>query len=135
MVETILIALALILVLIIIVALQPSEFRVVRTANMAAPAPAAFAQANDFHNWEAWSPWAKLDPAMKQSYEGAPAGTGAIYTWNGNKQVGEGRMTITESRPSDLIRINLEFFKPFAATNLTEFTLSPRAITPGSPGA
>jgi hypothetical protein len=126
MVETILIALALIIfVLLIIVALQPSEFRVVRTAAMAAPAPAVFAQVNDFHNWEAWSPWAKLDPAMKQSYEGPPAGTGAIYTWNGSKQVGEGRMTITESRPSDLVRINLEFFKPFAANNLTEFTFRP----------
>ena len=72
--------------------------------------------------WEAWSPWARLDPAMKQAYEGAPAGTGAIYTWAGNSQVGEGRMTLTESRPSDLIRIRLEFLKPFAATSTAEFT-------------
>ena len=62
---------------------------------------------------------------MKQAYEGAPAGTGAIYTWSGNNEVGEGRMTITESRPSDLIRIKLEFFKPFAATNTAEFTFKP----------
>lgn len=55
---------------------------------------------------------------MKQKYQGAPAGTGAVYTWTGNKEVGEGRMTIIESRPNDLIRINLEFFRPFAATNL-----------------
>jgi hypothetical protein len=80
---------------------------------------------NDFHNWEAWNPWGKTDPAMKQTYEGAPAGPGAIYTWVGNKEVGEGRMTITESRPSDLIRIKLEFFKPFAATNIAEFTFKP----------
>ncbi|MEK6210123.1 MAG: SRPBCC family protein [Pseudomonadota bacterium] len=80
---------------------------------------------NDLHNWEAWSPWAKRDPQMKQNYEGAPAGTGAIYAWTGNKQVGEGRMTITESRPSDLIRIKLELFKPFAATNTAEFTFKP----------
>jgi hypothetical protein len=80
---------------------------------------------NDFHNWTAWSPWAKLDPAMKQTYEGAPAGTGAVSTWAGNKDVGEGRMTIIESRPSELIRIKLEFFKPFAATNTAEFTFKP----------
>jgi hypothetical protein len=62
---------------------------------------------------------------MKQAYEGAAAGTGAVYTWVGNKEVGEGRMTITESRPNDLIRIKLEFFKPFAATNTAEFTFKP----------
>jgi len=62
---------------------------------------------------------------MKQAYEGAPAGTGAIYTWAGNNEVGDGRMTITESRPSDLIRINLEFFKPFAGNSIAEFTFKP----------
>jgi Polyketide cyclase / dehydrase and lipid transport len=122
----ILIALAaIIIVFAVVVALQPSEFRVVRSAKIAAPASAVFVQVNDFHNWEAWSPWAKLDPAMKQTHEGAPAGTGAIYSWSGNNEVGEGQMTITESRPSDLIRIKLEFFKPFRATNTTEFTLKP----------
>jgi hypothetical protein len=122
----ILIAIALIIIaLVIVVAMQPSEFRVVRTATMSAPAPAVFAQVNDFHNWEAWSPWAKLDPVMKKTYEGAPAGTGAIYMWAGNNQVGEGRTTITESRPSDLIKMKLEFVKPFAATNTVEFTFKP----------
>ena len=122
----ILIALAaLVIVFLVIVALQPSDFRVTRTATIAAPPPAVFAQVNDFHNWEAWSPWAKLDPALKQNYAGAPAGTGAIYSWSGNNNVGEGRMTITESRPSDLILINLEFMRPFAATNTTEFTFKP----------
>ncbi len=62
---------------------------------------------------------------MKQTYEGAPAGTGAIYTWTGNKEVGEGRMMLTESRPNELIRIKLEFFKPFAATNTAKFTFKP----------
>lgn len=89
---------------------------------MSAPETAVFAQVNDFHKWEAWNPWGKIDPAMKQAYEGAPAGVGAIYTWVGNKQVGEGRMTLTESRSSDLSRINLEFFKPFAANSIAEFT-------------
>jgi Polyketide cyclase / dehydrase and lipid transport len=122
----ILIAVAVIVVVfIVVVAMQPSVFRVARSATMSAPAPAVFAQVNDFHKWEAWNPWGKIDPAMKQTYEGAPAGPGAIYTWVGNKNVGEGRMTLTESRPSDLIRIKLEFFKPFAGTNIAEFTFKP----------
>jgi hypothetical protein len=126
MLTKILIALAVIvIVFVVIVALQPSEFRVVRSATISASAPAVFAQVNGFHNWEAWNPWGKIDPAMKQTYEGAPAGTGAIYTWTGNNEVGEGRITITESRPSDLIRIQLEFFKPFRATNTAEFAFKP----------
>lgn len=108
-----------------VVALQPSDYRVARSTLVAAPAPVVFAQVNDFHKWEAWSPWAKMDPAMKQSFEGPPAGTGAVYTWVGNHDVGEGRMTITESRPSDLIRVKLEFLKPFAATSFAEFTFKP----------
>jgi Polyketide cyclase / dehydrase and lipid transport len=80
---------------------------------------------NDFHNWEAWSPWAKLDPAAKATFEGPSTGTGAIFKWTGNKEVGEGSMTITESRPSDLIRIKLEFLRPFEATNSAEFTFKP----------
>jgi Polyketide cyclase / dehydrase and lipid transport len=121
----ILIAIAIVIVFVVVVAMQPSEFRVARSATISAPPPAVFAQVNDFHKWEAWNPWGKIDPAMKQTYEGAPAGVGAIYTWVGNKNVGEGRMTLTESRPSDLIRIKLEFFKPFAGTNIAEFTFKP----------
>jgi len=112
-------------VLALIVAMQPSEFRIERTTTIAAPALAVFAQVNDFHNWQAWSPWATLDPAAKSSFEGAPAGQGAMFAWAGNSKVGEGRMTITESRPSELVRIKLEFVKPFAATNTAEFTFKP----------
>jgi hypothetical protein len=115
----------LILLLVILVAMQPGDFRVVRSASMAAPPADVFAQVNDLHTWEAWSPWAKIDPAMKQTYDGQPAGTGAIYSWNGNSQVGEGRMTITDSRPSELVRIKLEFMRPFAGTNDVEFTFKP----------
>src|SRR5687767_15967557 len=94
-----LIALAVIaIVVVIVVAARPAEFRVSRTARIAAKPPAVFAQVNDFHKWDSWNPWAKLDPAMKQSYEGAPLGAGAVYTWAGNSDVGEGRMTLTESR-------------------------------------
>jgi uncharacterized protein YndB with AHSA1/START domain len=126
MLKKILIALvAIVVVFVVVVAMQPSEFRVARTATISAPAPAVFAQVNDFHNWEEWSPWAKLDPAAKNSFEGPPAGTGAIFRWAGNNQVGEGRMTITESRPNELIRFNLEFFKPMAGTSTAEFTFKP----------
>jgi hypothetical protein len=122
----VLIALAVIVALVaVVVALQPSTFQVVRTATISAPANVVFAQVNDLHKWEGWSPWAKLDPTMKQTYEGQPAGTGAIYSWNGNRNVGEGRMTITESRPDDLVGIKLEFMRPFAGTNDVEFTFKP----------
>ena len=128
MLEAILIALAVIVVVfLLIVAMQPAQYRVARSATVTAPAQAVFAQVNDFHKWEAWNPWGKIDPAMKHSYEGAPAGTGAIYTWVGNKEVGEGRMTIIESRPSDLIRIKMEFFKPFAGNSIAEFTFKPES--------
>ncbi len=113
---------AIVLVFVVVVASQPADFRVVRSAAVAAPAAEVFAQVNDFHNWNAWSPWAKIDPDMKLTYAGAPAGTGAIYSWLGNSKVGEGTMTILDSKPSELIRINLEFRKPFKATNITEFS-------------
>jgi hypothetical protein len=116
---------AVVVIFLIVVAMQPSDFKVERSATMRAPAPAAFAQINDFQNWQAWSPWEKVDPALKRQYEGPKAGTGAVYAWQGNKDVGEGRMTITESKPAELVRIKLEFFKPFAATNSAEFSFKP----------
>ena len=126
MIKKILIVIAVIIVVFaIIVALQPAQFRIARSASISAPPPAVFAQVNDFHKWEAWNPWGKIDPAMKQTYAGALSGNGAIYTWAGNNEVGEGRMTITESRPSELVRVKLEFFKPIAATNTAEFTFKP----------
>jgi hypothetical protein len=126
MIKKILIGLAVVVVvLVVFIALQSSTYRVERSAMMNASAPVVFAQVNDFHKWNAWSPWAKLDPAMKQTFEGAPAGTRAVYTWAGNKEVGEGRMTITESHPSDLVKIRLEFLKPFAATSDTTFSFKP----------
>ena len=126
MLTKILIAIAVVIVVLgLVVAMQPSEFRIARTASISAPAETVFAQVNDFHNWAAWSPYEKRDPAMKKTYEGAPAGTGAVSTWAGNNEVGEGRATITESRPNELISIKLEFVKPFAATNTAEFAFKP----------
>ncbi len=123
----ILIILGSILVLVVVVvAMQPAAFRIERSTLIAAPPTAVFPFVNDFHNWIVWSPWAKIDPAMQQTYDGAAAGNGAIYTWTGNKKVGEGRMTILESRPNELVRIKLEFMKPFVATNTAEFTFVPQ---------
>ena len=116
---------AIVVIFLAVVAMQPSDFKVERSATMRAPAPAAFAQVNDFQKWQAWSPWEKVDPALKRQYEGTKAGTGAVYAWQGNKDVGEGRMTITESKPAELVRIKLEFFQPFAATNQADFTFKP----------
>jgi uncharacterized protein YndB with AHSA1/START domain len=121
-----LIVLAVIIVAFVgLVAMQPSEFRIERSATIAAPPAEVFAQVNDFHKWEAWSPWAKLDPAAKNSFEGPPEGEGAIFRWDGNDQVGTGSMTITESHPNDLIRIRLDFVKPFEDTSTAEFTFKP----------
>lgn len=107
------------------VATRPAEFRVTRSASMAAPPEAVFAQVNELKRWPAWSPWAKKDPQMKQAYAGPPAGVGASTSWIGNQDVGEGRMTIVESRPNQSVRFRLEFFKPFAATNEAEFAFAP----------
>jgi uncharacterized protein YndB with AHSA1/START domain len=107
-----------------IVAVQPSAFTVTRTATINAPPAAVFAQIDDFHAWQAWSPWAKLDPAAVLTYDGAPAGVGASYSWNGNKKMGAGRMTISASDKHELVRIDLVFTKPFRATNVVEFTFT-----------
>jgi hypothetical protein len=122
----ILIGLAVIVVVFIIfVASRTANFRVTRTATISAPAAVVFAQVNDLHKWEAWNPWLKLDPACKMTYEGPPSGVGAGYTWAGNNKVGEGHMTVTESRPNELIRLDLQFLKPFKANNTAEFTFKP----------
>jgi hypothetical protein len=118
-------AIVLAVVLGVVIAVQPADFRITRSAQVAAPADVVFAQVNDLHKWEEWSPWAKLDPAMKQTYEGAPVGVGASYTWEGNNEVGAGRSTIVESRPGERVGLKLDFTRPFAATNNVEFTFQP----------
>jgi uncharacterized protein YndB with AHSA1/START domain len=108
-----------------IIAIQPSEFRITRSAKMSAPADVVFAQVNDFHHWNDWSPWAKMDPAAKNKFDGPESGKDASFWWSGNDQVGEGRMTIVESKPSELVSIRLDFEKPFKATSTSEFTFKP----------
>jgi uncharacterized protein YndB with AHSA1/START domain len=124
MVAVILAVIVILLILaVIVVTSQPSAFAITRTTTIAATPAAVFAQVNDFHKWQAWSPWAKMDPQVITSYEGADSGVGASYTWSGNKQVGAGRMTITESHAPELIRIALAFTKPMVANNIAEFTI------------
>ncbi len=109
----------------VVVAIQPEDFKIERSATINAAPDKVFEQVNDFHKWEAWSPWAKLDPAMKTAYAGPASGVGSSYSWVGNNDVGEGKMTVTQSHPNEHIAIELEFIKPFAAKNLTEFVLKP----------
>src|SRR5262245_5495736 len=92
-----------IVALAIFVQIRPATFHIERSSTMAAPPDVVFAQINDFHKWAAWSPWEKLDPKMQKTFEGAESGSGAAYRWVGNKTVGEGRMTITESQPSSKV--------------------------------
>jgi hypothetical protein len=110
--------------LLVLAALKPDTFRVQRAASIKAPPEKIFALINDFHSWGSWSPWEKLDPAMQKTHSGAASGQGAVYEWEGNKQVGKGRMEILESVPSSKIKIKLDFFKPFEAHNTAEFTLA-----------
>jgi hypothetical protein len=112
-------------VLVAVIATRPDTFHVERSAVIQAPPPVVFAHLEDFHRWPEWSPWEGRDPQMMREYEGAEAGVGAAYHWNGNDQVGEGRMTITESAPPSRLDIRLDFIKPFAATNQCAFTLVP----------
>ena len=119
---TLIVIAAIVGVFLIVVALQPSEFRVVRSVTITAPPDAVFPHVNELKKWDAWSPWAKLDPNAKNTFEGPAAGVGAAMSWVGNSDVGEGRMTITESRPAELVRFRLEFYKPMAGTSDAEFT-------------
>jgi uncharacterized protein YndB with AHSA1/START domain len=122
------IALALVLLVLVFlafVATRPSSFTITRSRTLSASPQVVFSYLNDFHRWPDWSPWEKLDPAMKREHGGSPAGPGATYFWSGNSDVGEGRMTITESTPGKNVTLRLEFIEPFAATNMTAFDLVP----------
>ena len=108
---------------------KPDTFSVQRAASMKAPPEKIFAVVNDFHRWTEWSPWEKLDPAMKRTQSGTPSGKGAIYEWDGNSKAGAGRMEIIESTPATKVGIQLDFIKPFEGHNIAEFTLAPQGET------
>jgi uncharacterized protein YndB with AHSA1/START domain len=127
MIKTIAIALVLLIAaLLIYAATKPDSFRIERTTTIKATPEKIFPLVNDFHQWEAWSPWEKIDPALKRTYAGAASGKGAVYEWSGNKDIGQGRMEIVESTPSTKVALKLDFITPFEAHNMVEFVLVPQ---------
>ncbi|NMO19894.1 SRPBCC family protein [Pyxidicoccus fallax] len=119
------VVIVLVAAVVLFVATRPDHFHVERSGQINAPPHAAYALINDFHRWVEWSPYEKLDPNVARSYEGPTSGAGAVYAYKGNNNVGEGRMTILESRPGELVNIELVFIKPFAARNQATFKLEP----------
>lgn len=116
---------ALLAVFLIVVVVQPSDFKIERSITVNAPPTVPFSFVSDFHKWNLWSPWEKMDPTMKKEFAGPETGVGAKYSWVGNDQVGEGRMTIESAIPDQKIQILLEFLKPFEAKNDTVFSFTP----------
>jgi hypothetical protein len=113
-------------VVLIVAATKPDTFSVQRATAVKAPPERIFSLINDFHQWGAWSPYENKDPAMKRSYSGADSGKGAVYAWDGNKNVGSGRMEILEASAPSKIVIKLDFFTPFEGHNTAEFTMLPQ---------
>jgi uncharacterized protein YndB with AHSA1/START domain len=112
--------------ILILAATRPDVFRVQRSATIAAPAEKIFPHLNDYRRWQAWSPYEKKDPAMKRTFSGPATGPGALYEWEGDKNVGKGRIEITEMSPNARLVFNLDMLKPFEAHNKGEFTLEPQ---------
>jgi len=107
----------------LIASTKPNEYTIQRQCAIAAPPAKIFPYMDDLHKFMEWSPWAKLDPTMKLTYGSPASGSGASFSWEGNGKAGAGKMTITESRPNDLVRCRLDFYKPWSCTNTQEFTL------------
>jgi uncharacterized protein YndB with AHSA1/START domain len=110
----------------ILAATKPDTFTVQRAAVVKAPPEKLFPLINDFHQWGTWSPWENKDPGMKRTYSGTASGRGAVYAWDGNKNVGSGRMEILDASSPSKIVIKLDFLKPFEAHNTAEFTMLPQ---------
>ena len=115
----------LIVALLLFIVTRSDKMHIERTAQINAPADVVFAIINDLHQWGLWSPYDKRDPQMQKTYEGAPTGPGSSYAWNGNKDVGEGHLTIVDSKPGELVTMQLEFTRPFACQNRVDFKLVP----------
>lgn len=113
-------------IVLILAAAKPDKFRVQRGAIMKMPPEKVFCLINDFRQWGSWSPWENRDLAMKRSFSGAERGTGAVYAWEGNKNVGSGRMEILDASMPSKIVIKLDVFKPFEGHNTAEFTMLPQ---------
>ena len=117
--------LAVIAILFIIVALRPADFRVERSATLAATPMALFDQVNDHHKFALWNPFLKLDPNVKNTYSGPDSGVGAVCSWEGNKRIGAGSATIIESKPAELVRQRMDWKRPMEGTSTVEFTFKP----------
>ena len=113
----------------ILAAAKPDTFSVERAISVKAPPEKIFPLINDFRRWRSWSPYENRDPAMKRSYSGAESGKGAVYAWEGNRNVGSGRMEILQASMPTTIVIKLDFFKPFEGHNTAEFTMLPQGDT------
>jgi uncharacterized protein YndB with AHSA1/START domain len=126
MLKKILLVLGLVIVaLLVVIATRPDTYHVERSLDIDAPAAIVFTSVGDLKNYAEWSPWEKRDPAMKKTFSTATAGVGASYAWEGNKEVGKGKMSITESRPPERLVQKLEFIEPFPATSDVAFDLKP----------
>jgi len=112
--------------ILILAATKPATLRVQRAISINAPPERIFSLISDFHQWLSWSPYEQKDPAMKRTYSGAERGSGAVYAWDGDKNVGSGRMEILETSAPQKIVIKLDFFTPFEGHNTAEFTMLPQ---------
>jgi len=127
MIKTIaIVVLVLIGAVLVFAATRPDSFSVRRAASIKAPPEKIFPLINDFSRWGGWSPYEKKDPAMKRSFSGPAAGKGAVYAWQGNKDVGQGRMEIADAAAPSRVTLKLDFVKPFEAHNTVDFTLEPK---------
>jgi len=114
-----------VVVVLVIAATKPETFRVQRTIGIKAPPDKVFALINDLRGWSAWSAYEKKDPNMKRTFGPIAAGKGATYEWDGDKNVGQGRMEIIEAIPPSKIVIDLQFLRPFEARHTAEFSIQP----------
>ena len=129
MLKTIAIVVVVLIVVVMGLAMtKPDSFRVERSMTIQAAPEKVFAQIDDFHNWAAWSPWEKLDPAMKKTFSGAPTGKGAAYAWEGNSKVGAGSMEILDAASPAKVVIKLDFLRPFEGHNTAEFSIAPAGV-------
>lgn len=115
-----------VLAVLALAATKPDTFQVQRSISIQAPPEKIYPLIHDFHRWAEWSPWEALDAAMQRTHSGAPSGTGAVYTWDGNKAVGAGRMEVLGTEPPSRVKIKLDFLRPFEGHNTTDFTLVPQ---------
>ena len=120
-----LVLLALVAAVLVFAATRPGSFSVERRIVIQAPADRILPLISDFHRWADWSPWEKIDPAMKRSFGGPPAGVGATYGWQGNQEVGSGRMAVRQATPGK-VSIQLDFIEPFEGHNTADFLLAPK---------